>query len=318
MANGKTTRVVHGLEELPGRPTGCAATVGNFDGVHRGHQRILGQARKEADARGAAVVAVTFEPAPVRLLAPDKAPEPLMHLEQRCRALGEAGADTVVVLHTTEALLAMSPEAFVRQVLVEKLGAAVVVEGDNFFFGHNRAGNVRMLRELGGTLGFDVQVVEPVMIDLAGRQVRISSSLVRRLIRDGQVADGGRCLGRPYAMRGTVIRGQGRGQDLGFPTANLDCGLQLVPADGVYAGRAFVDDKSYLTAASVGTRPTFGVLARAIEAYLLDYQGGPLYGRSLEVQFAQHLRGQEKYETVDELLGQMKQDVQHVRDFFNQ
>jgi riboflavin kinase / FMN adenylyltransferase len=310
--------VVHGLEALAARPAGCAATVGNFDGVHLGHQRILAQGRAQADARGSQLVALTFEPAPVRLLAPDKAPEPLMHLDQRCRALQEAGADVVIVLHTTAEFLSMSPETFVQQVLVERLGAAAVVEGDNFFFGHNRAGNVQVLRELGEKLDFSVQVVEPVLTELDGQPVRISSSLVRRLVREGRIQEANHCLGRPYALRGVGVKGQGRGESLGFPTANLNCGQQLLPADGVYAGRAIVGDSTYLAAVSVGTRPTFGRLSRAVEAYLLEYAGGPLYGSTLEVQLARRLRGQVKYGNVEDLLSQMEQDVQNVRELYKQ
>ncbi len=305
---------MHGLEELPRLPGGCAATVGNFDGVHLGHQRILAQARAASQQRNLPLAAVTFEPAPVRLLAPQKAPEPLMHLEQRTGALGAAGADTVVVLHTTRELLNMPAETFIRQVIVDRLAAAAVVEGDNFFFGHNRTGNVQMLAQMGRTLGFEVQVAEPVMIELDGRPVRISSSLIRQLIREGRVSDAARGLGRPYAMRGAAIRGHGRGTTLGYPTANLDCGQQLIPADGVYAGRALLGDTIFPAAVSVGTRPTFGRLSRAVEAYLLDYAGGPLYGSVLEVQVLQRLRGQQKYGKVEDLLAQMEQDVQHVRD----
>ena len=314
MAERTTVRVVRGLAELMERPAGCAATIGNFDGVHLGHQRILGRARAEADRLGSAVVAMTFEPPPARLLAPEKAPEPLMHLEQRCAALGVAGADIVLVIRTTRELLNMTPETFIRQVLIERLGPSAVVEGDNFFFGHNRAGNVDTLRAFGAELGFAVHVVEPVLIELEGR-TRISSSLIRQLVRQGRLEDAARGLGRPYTMRGRVVPGRGEGRRMSYPTINLDCGQQLLPADGVYAGTAVLPgDRQYPAALSVGTRPTFGPLARAVEAHLLDYQDGSLYGAVVDVRFLHHLRTQRRFPSAEALRLQMDQDVRHVRE----
>jgi riboflavin kinase / FMN adenylyltransferase len=314
----KKLRVVHGLEELAPKPYGCVAAVGNFDGVHRGHQKILAQARTTADTLGVPLTALTFEPAPVRLLAPEKAPEPLMHLDQRWEALHLAGADVVVVVRTTDEFLTQTPEQFAAGVLVGALGVKAVVEGDNFFFGHGRAGNVQTLRELGGRLGFDVQVVEPVMVQLDGRTMRISSSLVRRFVREGRVEAAAECLGRPHTLRGGVVKGHGRGGKLGYPTANLDCGSQLLPADGVYAARAGAAGTARLAAVSIGTRPTFGKHERAAEVYLLDYAGGDLYGSVMDVGLARRLRGQEKFASAQDLINQMEQDVQHVRDFFKQ
>ncbi len=237
-----------------------------------------------------------------------------MHLDQRCAALGQAGADTVIVLETTHDFLQMTPEAFVRHVLLEKLKAAAVVEGDNFFFGHNRAGNVQILAQMGKELGFQVEIAKPVMVEFEGKNVRISSSLIRQLVTQGQVEHAALGLGRPYTMRGRVFRDRGRGRAIGFPTANLDCGLQLMPADGVYAGRGLVGHTEFLAAISVGTRPSFGQLGRALEAYLLDFTGQDLYDAAMDVQFAQRLRGQLKFDSIDALKTQMVQDIQHVRE----
>ncbi len=309
------TEVIHGLEQLTARPTGCVVTIGNFDGVHRGHQSILAEARRVADQAGGRVVAMTFEPPPARVVAPDRAPEPVMQIDQRCEALADAGADMVVLLHTTRALLAMTPEQFVRDVLAERLRPRHVVEGRNFFFGHDRAGNVETLAELGGRFGFTVDVVPPVSAELSnGQSTRISSSLIRRLIRDGHVEDAAGCLGRPHTMRGVVVPGEGLGRQMDHPTANLDCGEQLAPADGVYAGRAIIGGQVFDAAISVGTRPTVGEgLPRAIEAHLLA-PPGDLYDRRMSLEFHHRLRPQEKFDSPEKLRRQMIEDVKRVRE----
>jgi len=306
--------IVYGLENLTERPAGCVVTIGNFDGVHRGHQGILGLARRLADGLGRLVLAVTFEPPPARLLLPQQAPEPLMQLDQRCRTLLAARADCVLVLQTTAELLGMSPEAFVRDILVARLGPAHVVEGRNFFFGHARAGNVETLAKFGEQLGFEVHLAESVTVDLNDRRaVTICSSLIRRLIREGRVEEAAKCLGRPYIMQGTVVAGRGLGRRIGYPTANLDCGVQLLPADGVYAGWAELGAETYRAALSVGSRPTFDQTDRIVEAYLLS-QAGQLYGRTMAVRFANRLRGQQKFQSARQLVQQMEKDVACVRE----
>ncbi len=311
-------KIIHGLEQLADKPAGAVVTIGNFDGVHRGHQRIVRTASELAADSGVGVVAVSFEPPPVRLIAPASAPEAVMHMSQRCEALGDAGADTVMLLNTTPELLSMTPGQFVRDVLVEKFAPSHVVEGGNFFFGHKRAGNVATLAEFGREYGFQVHVVEAVTAELFdGEATVVSSSLIRRLIRDGRVEDAAICLGRPYAMLGAVVPGRGLGRELGFPTANLDCGEQLVPADGVYAGRAALDGKVHPAAISVGTRPTFGDLPRAIEAFILD-EVGDLYDRQVDLAFLAHVRPQEKFDSAEKLRRQMAEDIQHVRERYAQ
>lgn len=309
-----TTRVIHGLDNFSAPPggAGCVASIGNFDGVHRGHQRILSRARQLADEARLPVVAVTFQPPPVRLLAPDKAPRPLMQLEQRCEALDAAGADMVLILHTTPDLLAMAPEAFVRDVVAARLHARHVVEGPNFFFGHNRAGDVRVLAELGGRYGFATHVAEPVRLDLGEAEpVLVSSSLIRKLVLAGKVEQAAECLGRPYTMQGRVVHGDGRGRRLHYPTANLDCGEQLMPADGVYAGRARLAGQAHLAALSVGDRPTFPGHDRALEAFVI-HASGDFYDATLAVEFHRFLRAQERYPSAEALRQQMDKDVERV------
>ncbi len=307
------TTVLHGLEQLPERPTGCVVTIGNFDGVHRGHQSILATARALADREGTRVVVMTFEPPPLKVLAPERAPERLMHLDQRCEGLVAAGADDVVVLHTTPALLHLTPEAFVADILVDHLGPRHVVEGPNFFFGHHRAGNVRTLAALGRKMGFEMHVVEPVTVDLAdGTTTRVSSSLVRHLLTEGKVEDAAVCLGRPHTLRGRVVRGRGIGRQLHIETANLNCDDQLLPADGVYAAWADLDGRTTPAAVSVGARPTFGLHQRAVEAHLLDHDA-VLYGRRLALRLVRRLRDQRTFESPDALCRQIAEDIRRVR-----
>jgi len=309
-----TAKILHGLDELTERPDGCVVTIGNFDGVHRGHQSILATARGLAEKAATRVVAISFQPPPVQVLAPDRPFEALMQLSQRCDALLLGGADTVLLLHTTEQLLSMTPVQFVRDVLVERLAASHVVEGPSFFFGHNRAGNVETLAELGGGYGFDVHVVERVTVNLAdGSDVTVSSSLIRDLIRDGRVADAAVCLGRPYTMLGAVVCGRGLGRQLDYHTANLDCGEQLLPGDGVYSGFAVVGEHTWPAAISVGTRPTFGDLERALEAHVLG-DPGELYGREMALRFSAFVRPQQAFETPDQLRWQINKDIQRVRE----
>lgn len=305
--------IVRGATQLQGRVAGCVATIGTFDGVHLGHQSLLKLSRSLADEAGGPVVAVTFDPMPARLLAPEGAIEPLMTLQQRCEALGGAGADIVLLLETTRDLLDMPPDQFIRDVLAACLAPSQVVEGRGFFFGHNRAGKVDTLATLGGQHGFDVHVIEAVTVTLGdGQEVPVSSSLIRRLVRAGGVEDAARCLGRPYGLQGEVVRGWGLGRQMDCPTANLDCRDQLLPADGVYAGWARLGGHTYPAALSVGTRPTFDGSDRVVEAHLLG-EVGQLYGRPMAVQFVHYIRRQEEFDSPDQLRRQLAKDIKRVR-----
>ncbi|MFW6349606.1 MAG: riboflavin kinase [Thiohalospira sp.] len=225
-----------------------------------------------------------------------------------------AGADDVVVIHTTPGLLHLSPEAFVRDVLVDHLGPSHVVEGPNFFFGHHRAGNVDTLADLGREMGFEAHVVEPVTVELAdGTVTRVSSSLVRHLLGDGKIEDAAHCLGRPHTLRGLVVRGRGIGRELHVETANLDCEDQLLPADGVYAAWADLNGQTRPAAVNVGERPTFGLHERAVEAHLLGHEG-TLYGRRLALRLIKRLRPQRTFDSPDALRRQIAEDIACVRE----
>lgn len=295
----------------PGRKK-AILTVGNFDGVHRGHQALLAAARRRARELDAMVVAVTFTEHPTRVLRPELAPSPLMLPGERAAALLEAGADRIEWLTPGPEVLGLSPRAFIEYVQ-ERVDVAAWLEGPDFRFGKGRAGDVDTLRELGREKGFDVEVIEPIDVVLVNRSiVTVRSSLVRWLVEMGRVADAGICLGRPLTVRGPVQAGEKRGRAIGFPTANLDTGDRLLPADGVYGGLATIDDRDYAAAVSVGTKPTFQGEERAFEAYILDFDGD-LYDRALGVQLVRWVREQYAFVSVDALVSQMRRDVALVR-----
>lgn len=296
-------------------------TVGTFDGVHRGHQAVLARAVQQAWTLGgrrdghAPVVAVTFDPHPMAVLAPDRAPTLLTRVDRRVRLLQDAGVDDVLVLGFDRTVAGWSPEEFVRRVLVNCLNAGVVVVGAAFRFGARAAGTVDTLRTEGDEHGFIVDAVE--LVGHTG-DAPWSSTAVREAIVAGDVASAARILGRPHTVDGVVVEGEHRGRALGFPTANVPAsGLVAVPADGVYAGtlRRLDEpaDAAQPAAVSVGINPTFDGVDRQVESYVLDRDDLELYGVEVEVAFHSLLRGQVRFEGVDELVAQMRVDVEQTR-----
>ena len=291
--------------------------VGNFDGLHLGHQALFAEARRIADERDAAVVAVTFLRHPISVLRPDHVPPTIAHRTQRTELLADAGADHIDWLDPTPGLLALTPEVFIRQ-MVERHQPVAMVEGTNFRFGHRRAGDTRSLRELGERLGFEVAIVDLLEVTLGDKlRARVSSTLVRWLIGHGRVADAAICLGRPWALRGDVVEGERRGRELGLRTANLDTTPQMLPADGVYADDVDIDGQRCLAAVSVGTKPTFGGSARTCEAHVLDYDGD-LYGRALTLRMCRWLRDQWAFASPEQLRRQTADDIERIRTFGRQ
>ncbi|MGZ4448694.1 MAG: bifunctional riboflavin kinase/FAD synthetase [Nocardioides sp.] len=302
------------LDEVPDDLGRCAVVVGNFDGVHLGHRHVLARARELADADGLTLVAVTFDPHPMAVLRPEHAPTMLTSVETRAALLGAAGADAVLALPFTREVAAWSPEEFVDRVLVEVLHAARVVVGANFRFGNKAAGDVGTLHAAGEAQGFEA---EGIPLD-GGPQVW-SSTYVRTCLAAGDVAGAAEALGRPYAVRGEVVRGDQRGRELGFPTANVptDEKRTAAPADGVYAGwlRRLDTGETFPAAISVGTNPTFdGVRERRVESYVLDRTDLELYGVQVEVSFVERLRGMVAFESVEKLVEQMDDDVDRARE----
>ncbi|MCW2832021.1 MAG: bifunctional riboflavin kinase/FAD synthetase [Aeromicrobium sp.] len=283
-------------------------TVGNFDGVHRGHQHVLARTRELAD--GLHVIAVTFVPHPLAIVRPDRAPAALTTVERRVELLRAAGADEVRALDFTAEMAAWSPQTFVDRVLVEQLRASVVAVGANFRFGHRAAGDTTFLREAGERARFTVDG-----IDLDGGAEPYSSTLVRAHVAEGRLREAAEVLGRPHEVSGVVVKGDQRGRELGYPTANVPVDEAFaVPPDGVYAGWLVRPGGERLPAAiSVGTNPTFNGVERRVESYVLDRTDLDLYGEQIRVEFVELLRGMVKFDGVDALVAQMESDVERTR-----
>ncbi|GAB4133479.1 MAG: bifunctional riboflavin kinase/FAD synthetase [Thermogutta sp.] len=283
---------------------GCALTIGNFDGVHRGHLALLRRLREAADRDGVPAVVMTFEPHPAAVLSHRGAPPPLVWPERRTELLAEAGIDAVIVLAGTPALFQTSAEHFFHHLLRKQLAIRAIVEGPNFRFGRNREGDVRLLTGWCNKYGIRLEIVPPV--EFEGRP--ISSTRIRDAIRAGLIDQANAMLSRPFATRGTVVHGAGRGAALGYPTANLQDLKTVIPAPGIYAGLARIDGRSYAAAISLGGNPTFGEEQVKFEVYVCDFSGN-LYGRELEVLFLQRLRDVVRFDGVEALLDRMALDV---------
>ena len=303
------------LDEVPGDLGRTVVTVGNFDGVHLGHQHVVRRAREVArTAGGLPVVAVTFDPHPIAVLRPEHAPQTLTDVATRARLLGGVGADAVLVVPFTREVAAWSPRRFVEDILVDALHAKVVVVGANFRFGVKASGDVATLTELGRVHDF---AAEGIALD-GGPQVW-SSTYVRSCLQGGDVEGAAEALGRPFTVRGEVVKGDQRGRELGYPTANVPTsGMLAAPTDGVYAGwLRLLDgsgDEPLPAAISVGTNPTFeGQRERRVESYVLDRDDLELYGVEVEVSFVARIRGMLRFDSVEELVATMAQDVARTR-----
>jgi riboflavin kinase/FMN adenylyltransferase len=300
------TIVVRQLDQA--RIRGGAVSIGNFDGVHRGHAQLIERLKELAGELGGPAVVLTFDPHPVRLLRPELAPPPLTWTERKADLLAALGINAMVAYPTDERLLSMAPQEFFERIVCEGLATRAMVEGPNFFFGRDRQGDVRTLAELCSRHGIELAIVEPQRLD--GEY--ISSSRVRDAVRAGNVGAARRMLTEPYRIRGLVTHGAARGKRLGFPTANIEAVDTVLPAQGVYAGRAFAADGRWPAAINIGPSPTFGELAVKVEAHLIGYSGS-LYGQPLEVDFLERLRDIRPFASVDDLKRQLDQDVETAR-----
>ena len=294
--------------------TGSVVLIGVFDGVHKGHQLLLNRAKEIADGRS--VIALTFDPHPMQVFAPDRAPTLLTTLSDRVELLKIHNADQVAVLKFNEKFAAMLPEDFVKDVLVGQLAASTVIVGKNFTYGHKAAGNVASLIKDGLKFNFTVDVQELK----AGDGQVISSSRIRSLVTDGQVEEARALLSRPHRLDGIVVHGEKRGREIGYPTANLgNLEGQTIPCDGVYAGWLTVGINFGPAAISIGTNPTFeGVRARQVEAYAIDQVGLELYDKNASIEFGWRLRDTLKFDGLEPLLAQMKLDCDRARSLTQQ
>jgi riboflavin kinase/FMN adenylyltransferase len=315
----------NGIDDVPAGFGPSAVTIGNFDGVHRGHQAVLTRLVEHARERDARAVAITFQPHPIAVLFPERAPTLLDTMECKLQLLADTGLDAVLVMEFTRELASWSPERFVRDVIVDVLGAREVVVGRDTRFGHRNSGDVNTLRTLGARYGFGVELLEDLGVVDSGHPTgrRWSSTWVRALVASGDVREAAVVLGRPPRVTGAVVHGDHRGRQLGFPTANLSpSSIGVVPADGVYAGwlLRLVDggaEEARLPAAiSIGTNPTFDGHGRRVEAHVLDRDDLELYGETVAVEFIDRLRPTLRFTDVDALVRRMKADVEQCRQVF--
>lgn len=278
--------------------------LGNFDGLHRGHLKIIDRVKRGAAERGGIPMAMTFDPHPPRVVRPDKAPPLLMTKEQRLEALHRAGIACVAVVRFTRELSHWDPDTFVRTVLVEWLRVSEVWVGANFLFGHDRSGNFTSLRTLGQRYGFRTEKIDPVRY----KEFVVSSTRIRRLVAEGRMDEAAALLGHPYYLDGTVVEGRRRGRTIGFPTANLMTANELIPPHGVYATTLVIDDIVHASLTNIGVRPTFGDSSETtIETHVLRYDG-ELYGRAVRLGFVQRLRDERRFDDVDGLKAQIEAD----------
>jgi riboflavin kinase/FMN adenylyltransferase len=287
--------------------------LGNFDGLHRGHTKIIERVRRVAAERGATSLVLTFDPHPPRIVRPDKAPPLLMTLQQKLEALEKAGVQGVAIVTFTPELSQWEPEVFVRTVLVDWLHVGEVWVGADFLFGRNRSGNFSLLRALGGHYGFRVEKIDPVRY----KDFVVSSTRVRRLVAEGRVDEAGALLGRHVFIDGRVVKGAGRGRELGVPTANLDSPNELLPPNGVYATTVTVDGVVHAGVTNIGLRPTFADVTRPmIEVHVLGLDRD-LYGQQVRLGFIQRLRDERRFPDVDALKAQIDADVRRARRLFD-
>lgn len=302
--------IVHELSGLPPLPGGSVVTVGNFDGVHLGHQRLLGRVSELARARGTTPAAITFDPHPIRVLAPARAPKTLTTLDARARLIAAQGIELLLVLRFTSDLAQVSPQDFVRAILADGLRAGCVVAGPNFRFGYKQAGNVSMLGELSAQYGFALEIVPPV----SARGIEVSSSAIRRLLDEGKVHLASRLLGRPFANSGSIVPGRGVGRRETVPTLNLEPAEEQIPRPGVYITRARLESAEYAAVSNVGYKPTFGDHPLSVETFALNFEAEVKGGR-MELQYLRRLRDEIKFENPAALKEQIQEDVRKARRF---
>jgi len=318
-------KILKSISDLQKIQKGCVLTIGNFDGVHLGHQEILSAAKKSAIRRKTELLVMTFEPHPVAILHPERAPGVLTPLELKKHLLAKCDVDCLIVLEGDNELLNLSPEDFVNRFLVENVQPSVVVEGGDFNFGVGRAGDINTLQKLGSEKGFEVSVVEPKQIKLStGQIVRVSSTIIRYMLESGHVTDADAALGRPYRLIDQIIPGRGIGKKLGFPTLNMRKPQQVIPADGVYAGfvrigqaieDALACEEGVAAVYSIGQARTYGdEFPLLIEAHLLKENVGSLVGKFMAIDFVERIRSQHKFKTSEELSAQITKDCEKAKE----
>jgi riboflavin kinase / FMN adenylyltransferase len=300
--------IIRDLDSLRPYPFPVVA-LGNFDGVHIGHQTILRAAIERADAMGGSALAVTFDPLPSKVLNPQRAPKLIMTPEDKHELLRSFGLHGVIVVTFTRELSMLSPEEFVREYLCRRIGVCEVVVGHNVSFGHARAGNADVMRQLGHQFGFETTVVGPIERD----GIAVSSTEVREMIGVGNMNGAALLLGRPHFLRGPVVHGRERGRTIGFPTANIRSRTECLPPDGVYATRVVIEEGSHPSITNIGMRPTFGEPERSIEAHIFDFNRD-IYDREVKLEIVERIRPERKFESAQALAAQIASDLQRAKE----
>jgi riboflavin kinase / FMN adenylyltransferase len=290
---------------------GSVASLGNYDGVHLGHQAILKAVTKRAKELSVPSVAVTFHPIPKKVLHPENAPLLIQTIQQRLNKIEKTGIEHVVMIRFDHSFASLAPENFVLDYLVRKLQIKGFVVGENFSFGHQKKGNIRLLREIGGQFAFFVEAIPEIRKNAA----RISSTLIRQLVREGKIEEANELLGDPFTLAGTVVEGEKLGGKLGIPTANLEVENELIPGNGVYIGRTLISKGTIPSVMNVGVRPTVGGRKLTVESHLLNYSGN-LYGDHIELQFLSRLRDEIRFNSVDELKTRIHADIDQAHQYF--
>lgn len=303
-----------GQDDIPSDWGRCVLTIGVFDGVHRGHAELIARAVKSGRARGVPTVLMTFDPHPMEVVFPGSHPAQLTTLPRRAELAEELGIDVFLVMPFTPDFMKLTPDRYIHELLVERLHVLDVVVGENFTFGKKAAGNVATLRKAGERFGFAVESVSLVAEQHQSESVTFSSTYIRACVDAGDVVAAAEALGRPHRVEGVVVRGEGRGHGLGYPTANVAPPMySAIPADGVYAAWFTVQTgERHKAAVSVGTNPTFSGRTRTVEAFVLDFEAD-LYGQHVAVDFVARIRGQRKFASVDDLIAAMGKDTEKAR-----
>jgi len=302
-------QVIFNLNEIKKPLSNPVLTIGNFDGVHKGHLALFDKVKERAKAIGGQSIVMTFEPHPLKVMRPANGPQLITHTGQKLELIEKAGIDIIVCVSFDRDFAAIPAREFVNNILVQKIGIKEIVVGYDYTFGHNREGDINLLREAGNELGFVVHLVGPVQID----QTLVSSTSIRRLIQEGRLGEAKVLLGRDFEVQGIVVKGQNRGgRLLGFPTANLNPHGELLPKRGVYAVKLIMDDHTYNGVTNVGYNPTFGNTGLTVETHILDYSGD-LLGKTIKVHFIKRLRDEMTFKTLDELSDQIAQDIEQAK-----
>jgi riboflavin kinase/FMN adenylyltransferase len=300
------------IEEPKLSASSTVVTLGNFDGVHLGHQALIRRTVEEGKSLGVPSVVLTFEPHPLKLLAPARAPKLILLHKDKMRLLQSFGVDIVIIQNFDASFAALEAADFVRTFLVERLRTKKLWVGRDLRFGKGRGGTVKDLIQWGTSYGFEVGTVEPILIE----EERVSSSRIRQLVEHGRVDEATPLLGRYHFISGKVVNGHRRGRALGFPTANVSSRNEVVPQDGIYATLLQIGDESHLSVSSIGVNPTFGAAARTIESFILNFDR-PIYGESVRLSFVKRIREEKKFDSAEQLIAQMHGDVTAAQSIFD-